>query len=288
MAPHAERSPGIGRQLLGKRFLSAAILLPVALGAVWLGGPYWAGLVIFFAGAMAWEWSGICARSDPGAAGRIPGIGPRGLASMAVVAGAAVLAAGDRYVAALALLGLAAAGLAASDGLARAGRGRWQGLGVLYVGLPCIAIIWVRAQHEAGLATLLWLLALVSAVDTGAFAAGRLIGGPRLAPRISPKKTWAGLGGGVISAMLIGWIAAFWLGQPRWLPLILVSGVLAVVEQAGDLAESAFKRRFGVKDSSQLIPGHGGVLDRVDGLLAVSLAVGVAEYSFGGILAWTR
>jgi phosphatidate cytidylyltransferase len=205
-----------------------------------------------------------------------------------VVAGAVVLAAGDRYVAALALLGLAAAGLAASDGLARAGRGRWQGLGVLYVGLPCIAIIWVRAQHEAGLATLLWLLALVSAVDTGAFAAGRLIGGPRLAPRISPKKTWAGLGGGVISAMLIGWIAAFWLGQPRWLPLILVSGVLAVVEQAGDLAESAFKRRFGVKDSSQLIPGHGGVLDRVDGLLAVSLAVGVAEYSFGGILAWTR
>ena len=129
---------------------------------------------------------------------------------------------------------------------------------------------------------------MVVAVDSGAYAAGRSIGGPKLAPRISPKKTWAGLAGGIAAALLIGWISAFLLDLPRFLPLILVSGVLAVVEQAGDLAESAFKRRFGVKDSSQLIPGHGGVLDRVDGLLAVALVVGLIGYFQGGLAGWMR
>jgi phosphatidate cytidylyltransferase len=132
------------------------------------------------------------------------------------------------------------------------------------------------------------MLSLVIAVDTGAFMAGRSIGGPKLAPRISPKKTWAGLGGGIAGAMLIGAVSAFLLELPRVLPLVLVSGALAVVEQAGDLAESAFKRRFGVKDSSQLIPGHGGALDRVDGLLAVTIAVGAAGYFLGGFSGWMR
>ena len=288
MAPRADTASGACGQTLRKRFQSAAILLPVALGAGWLGGPYWAGLVFLFAIAMAWEWSSICARGDQRPAEWILGVGPAGLASILAVAIASAAAAFDRYVPALVLLGLGGAAAAAIGASARGGQGRWHGLGVLYVGLPCIAIIWVRAQHDDGLATLLWLLGLVVAVDTGAFAAGRLIGGFKLAPRISPGKTWAGLGGGVVAAMLIGWIAVFWLGLPRLLPLILVSAALALVEQAGDLAESAFKRRFGMKDSSQLIPGHGGVLDRVDGFLAVSLAVAVAEYFFGGILEWTR
>ena len=288
MAPRADSSSEARSRTLGKRFLSAAILLPVALGTAWLGGLYWAVLVLLFGMAMAWEWSVICTPGDQGSLGRLLGVGPVGLASILAVGIATVAAAGEHYVPSLLLLGLGAAGTAAIGGSLRGGRGGWHGLGVLYVGFPCIAIIWIRAQHDHGLATLLWLLALVMAVDTGAFAAGRLIGGPRLAPRISPRKTWAGLGGGVAAAMLIGWIVAFWLELPRWLPLILTSGALALVEQAGDLAESSFKRRFGVKDSSQLIPGHGGILDRVDGLLAVSLAVGLAEQYFGGILVWTR
>ena len=288
MAPRAESPPGARSRMLSKRFLSAAILLPVTLGTVWLGGFYWAGLVLLFAMAMAWEWSGICAPGNQGSLGRLLGVGPAGLTSILSVGLATVAAAFERYVPSLVLLSLGAVGAAAIGTLVRGDREGWHGLGVFYVGIPCIAIIWIRAQHDQGLATLLWLLAIVTAVDTGAFAAGRLIGGPKLAPRISPRKTWAGLGGGVAAAMLIGWTAALWLELPRWLPLILVSGALALVEQAGDLAESSFKRRFGVKDSSQLIPGHGGVLDRVDGLLAVSLAVGLAEQFFGGILVWTR
>ncbi len=288
MAPRANGPAGARGQTLRKRFLSAAVLLPLALGAVWLGGPFWASLVCLFAIAMAWEWSHICETGDGRVTGRILGVAPAGLAVILAVGLASLLAAFDRYGAAIGVLGFGAIAAAAVAAVLRGGRGAWHGLGVLYVGLPCVAIVWLRAQHDHGLATLLWLLALVMAVDTGAFAAGRLIGGARLAPRISPNKTWAGLGGGVVAAMLIGVIAAFWLGLPGALPLVLVSAIMALVEQGGDLAESAFKRRFGVKDSSQLIPGHGGVLDRVDGLLAVSLAVVMAEQFFGGLLAWTR
>jgi phosphatidate cytidylyltransferase len=155
----------------------------------------------------------------------------------------------------------------------------WLLLGVLYVSLPCLALLWIR-DLPGGLETLLWVLALVWATDTAAYVAGRGIGGPRLAPRISPNKTWAGLAGGVLGAALVGLAAVLLRGAPpdagpvgdAWL-LVALSGILALVEQAGDLAESAVKRHFGVKDSGNLIPGHGGVLDRVDGLIAVSLAV---------------
>ncbi len=292
MAPRADRPAATRGQALRRRFISAAILLPLAIAGGWLGGFYWDALVFLFGIVMAWEWAGMCARGDPRACHRASGanfgIGPAALASILSVGVAVLAAAFDRYVPALALLCLGAA-LAAAIGSALPGRrGGWYGFGILYVGLPSIAIMWVRAQHEGGLATLFWMLALVVAVDTGAFAAGRLIGGPKLAPRVSPNKTWAGLGGGVAAAMLIGWVAASWFGLPGQWPLILISATMAMVEQGGDLAESAFKRHFGVKDSSQLIPGHGGVLDRVDGLLAVSLAVALAELFGGGILAWTR
>jgi phosphatidate cytidylyltransferase len=162
----------------------------------------------------------------------------------------------------------------------------WLMLCVLYVGLPCVAILWLRAE-PLGLATLLWIFALVWATDTGAYFAGRAIGGPKLMPAVSPKKTWAGLFGGMVAAALAGAVVGFIVdGASPWL-LAVVSAVLAVIAQSGDLGESALKRRFGAKDSSGLIPGHGGVLDRVDGLVTVILAV-AAVSALGGesVVAW--
>ena len=171
--------------------------------------------------------------------------------------------------------------------VAETGLRLWHGLGAVYVGLPCLAMLWIRGDAQPGLDTLLWTLALVWSVDTGAYLAGRTIGGPRLAPSISPKKTWAGFVGGLLAAALVGVLGALWLGLQNWWPLAVIAAVLAVVEQGGDLAESAFKRRFGVKDSSNLIPGHGGVLDRVDGLLTVLVAVaGLMIVTKGGVGTW--
>jgi phosphatidate cytidylyltransferase len=144
----------------------------------------------------------------------------------------------------------------------------------------------LRAAPEGGRETVFWIFLLVWATDIGAYFAGRGIGGPRMAPRISPGKTWAGLAGGMVCAALAG--AGFGLlsGASRLGALAAMSAVLAGVSQAGDLAESAVKRRFGVKDSGKIIPGHGGVLDRLDGLLFATTGVGALALFGGGELAW--
>jgi phosphatidate cytidylyltransferase len=282
MAPRAEASP------FRKRLVSAAILLPLAAVAVWLGPPYWDILVGAIAVVMAWEWSGMCAFGQLRSRRAVFGVEPAGAISMLAMALAMGVAAFQLYRLAVLLLVLGGA-LSSLMGMRRPGeRSVWQGFGTLYIGLPSIAIIWLRAQAPGGLATMVWVLALVIAVDTGAYAAGRSIGGPKLAPRISPNKTWAGLLGGVAAGMVVGLAAALWLGAPSVWPLVQASALLGIVEQAGDLMESGFKRYFGVKDSGRLIPGHGGFLDRVDGLLAVALAVALAQSLGGGILAWTR
>ena len=139
--------------------------------------------------------------------------------------------------------------------------------GTLYVGLPVLSLLLIRHQKE-GVVFTLWALALVWATDIGAYAAGRAIGGPRLAPRISPAKTWAGLGGGVLAAALFGAFMHWYAGLP--LRLTLATPLLAVLAQAGDLYESMLKRRAGVKDSGDILPGHGGVLDRLDGVVPVA------------------
>ena len=125
---------------------------------------------------------------------------------------------------------------------------QWMALGVLWVALPCISLLWLARQEAGGRATLLWLLGVVWATDIGAYAVGRSLGGPRLAPRWSPRKTWTGFVGGTVCAALAGGVTAVTLGVASTAPLILVSAGLAIVAQFGDLAESLAKRRFGVKD----------------------------------------
>jgi phosphatidate cytidylyltransferase len=151
--------------------------------------------------------------------------------------------------------------------LALVGRSLWMGAGFLYVGLPSFALLSLSWVWQT---LVLWVFVVTWAVDIFAYFAGRAIGGSKLAPRVSPNKTWSGLIGGVIGSAVLGWAFATWFEMPAF--FLYAGGPLAVVAQAGDLFESWLKRRAGVKDSGTLLPGHGGVLDRLDGLLAVSLA----------------
>ena len=140
--------------------------------------------------------------------------------------------------------------------------------GVVYCGLPVLALVVLRRHDESGLLYAFWAMALVWACDIGAFFAGRSIGGPKLAPRLSPNKTWAGLIGGTVAAGLLGAVLHATAGLPT--VLAVFSPLLAVLSQMGDLYESWLKRRAGVKDSGNILPGHGGVLDRLDGLVPVA------------------
>jgi len=148
----------------------------------------------------------------------------------------------------------------------------WSILGVAYAALPAFALVWLRSDPTLGLAAMLFLLAVSWTTDTASYAAGRLIGGPKLAPIISPKKTWSGLIIGTIAPAIVGYATSLLLKDSSGFRLALVSIAIAAFCQLGDLSESAVKRKFGTKDMSQLIPGHGGLLDRIDGLLFASLA----------------
>lgn len=250
-------------------------MAPPALLAVWWGGAAFALLVAVAVAVMCWEWETIVARRFAWA-GRLSAVGCVSAALLTDIL----------PVAALVVVGLTAVAV----WLLTPGQGRerlWSGIGPLYAGLPAVALVWLRGDGLIGRETMIWLMLLVWATDIGAYAAGRTIGGPKLLPRVSPKKTWAGLIGGMASAGAVGVGTALILGQPHPAALAIGSAALAVVAQAGDLLESWVKRRWEVKDSSTIIPGHGGVLDRVDGLLAAALAVALAVLASGtAVLQW--
>jgi phosphatidate cytidylyltransferase len=265
------------------RVISAMVLAPLPVAAIWFGGA-WLALLTAIAGAiMAWEWGRLCrGEIERGFAPGAVEIAPVGI----VVAAVATAAVGAISLA----IGLAVLGAGLVFAVARqrpGGEPALTALGVLWVAMPCICFLWLARGEAGGRPILLWLLAVVWATDIGAYAIGRSIGGPRLAPRWSPRKTWSGFAGGMISAALAGGATALALRLSPALPLVLVSAGLAIVAQLGDLAESLAKRRFGVKDSSGLIPGHGGLLDRLDGLLAVIPAVALMTLIGGhSVLVW--
>jgi phosphatidate cytidylyltransferase len=265
------------------RIVSALALAPLPIAAIWFGGVWLVLLTGLAAAVMAWEWGRLCrgGRASAPVAPRTEGVVVAVV--LVTVAISAIGAAGFAVVATLIGAGIAFWAARREPEMKPA----WTALGTLWVALPCISLLWLARQESGGRATLLWLLAVVWATDIGAFAIGRSLGGPRLAPRWSPRKTWAGLIGGSICAALAGGATALILGIPSAAPLILLSAGLAIVAQFGDLAESLAKRRFGVKDSSDLIPGHGGLLDRLDGLLAAIPAVALLTLIGGrSVLAW--
>jgi phosphatidate cytidylyltransferase len=161
-------------------------------------------------------------------------------------------------------------------------------VGLVWIALGAAAAVWLRGDASAGRANVLFLALLVWATDIGAYAAGRAIGGPRLAPRISPGKTWTGAAGGLLAAGVVGLLAAASRsGQADWLSAVAVAAGLSAIGQAGDLAESWMKRRAGVKDSGHLIPGHGGLLDRLDAAWAVLPAGALLALLLGrGVVLW--
>jgi len=253
------------------RVASAAVLAPVALACLWVGGYAWAALVIVAGGGMAVEWARL-------------GPGQNRLKDELLVAVPVVYAS----IAALFWPGY---GLQA---LALGFVGSWLfsvrpalALGVPYAGLGTLALLWLRGDAAVGLMNLLFLVLAVWASDIAAYAVGRWWGGAKLAPRISPGKTWSGSIGGVAGAALAGLVLASVIGIGSPVRAVLVAAALAVIGQAGDLLESAIKRHFGVKDSSHLIPGHGGLLDRLDGFLTAAPAAALLALWMGrGVVVW--
>jgi phosphatidate cytidylyltransferase len=255
------------------RIASALVMAPVALTAAWLGTPFFPLLVALGAAGMGWEWARLSGAVAAPAKGTI--IATALAAVLATIAGAAAIGL------VIAVLGAVAVWFVAAVTKARAPF--WSALGTLWLVLPCVAILWVEAGAP-GRAAILWLFAVVWASDVGAYAAGRALGGPRLAPTLSPNKTWAGAVGSLVCAGLVGLGAVRFFGGSV-ATVVAASLVLAVAAQLGDLAESLAKRKFGVKDSGGIIPGHGGLLDRLDSLLTAATVQGLMLLLGAGLVA---
>lgn len=242
------------------RIFSGAVLAAVAFLLAYAGPLPFAFLILVCALVISWEWG----RLVRGATFDL------GFFVHAIAVTAAIVLAGAGY-AALAVAALAIAAITLIP--LYIGRGaRLSALGVFYVGLPAVALLWLRSDEPFGFTAVLFIFAVVWSSDTAAYAAGRSIGGPKLWPSVSPNKTWAGL----IGALCAGAVAAavFAVLEPEAAPvrLILIGVGLALIAQAGDLAESALKRLFNLKDASDLIPGHGGFMDRMDSIVAAAVA----------------
>ncbi len=246
------------------RLLSGLAMVAVVALFTFSGTIAFAVMTVAVSLVVSWEWARLVEGPDAGVvmAVQLGAVAVAGVLAGSISPGLALLALCIGAILAL-VLSLDRNSLLAA-------------LGVLYAGLPAVSLIWLRSDEPFGLRAVVFLILIVATADTAAFVSGRILRGPLLWPRVSPKKTWSGLLGALVASAIVG--ALFWAVVPGGSPLRLAAAgaVLAAVAQAGDLAESALKRRFGAKDSGALLPGHGGVMDRVDGLVAAATAVGLA------------
>ena len=262
------RSRESGSRNLLMRIVVAAVLIPLAVAIAYAGGWLWATLVTLAAIGLFLEWLTVV-----GLAGAtrvsVPGV-------VALAVAGFCLAIGRIDVALIVL----AIGLVVAVSIAPERR-NWVAAGFLYAAAAEIASVLVRLDPVKGFAALMFVLLIVWVTDSGGYFAGRGIGGPKLWPKVSPKKTWAGAAGGFAASLAVAVaFAAFGLGNTG--PLLMLSAVLSVVSQLGDLFESAVKRRFGVKDSGHIIPGHGGLMDRLDGFVAAVVVAALFGFLRGG------
>jgi phosphatidate cytidylyltransferase len=266
---------------LALRVGSALVLVPLAIGTAYLGG--WLFALFWGAAAMGvlWEWTALVARNDPRS------VLLTGGASLAL---AVVLVAAGHLLAAVVVLAMGAIGAAS---LALAERRTWVAGGIPYAGALALAPIVLRADDADGFLAVIFLFAIVWTTDISAYFAGRALGGPKLMPQVSPNKTWAGAVGGLIASVVVTLALAKMAGLTALFALAMLAVVLSVFAQGGDLFESFLKRRFHAKDSGHLIPGHGGLMDRLDGFVSASVAaalIGLARGGFEapghGLLVW--
>jgi phosphatidate cytidylyltransferase len=275
MVPASARLPASRWADLRLRILSAAVLAPLALGCIWIGSAPFAALLAVITAGLAYEWLGLCRHRTPGA-----------IALFVALPVTVLVAAADGATLALGLLAAATiAGVGVGGGISR---GRPLAFGIPYLGLGGVALVWLRQPPVSGGVNVIVLLLIVWASDIGAYMTGRAIGGPRLAPAISPGKTWSGAVGGLAAAAATGLAASsFLLNGPISWRAMGFAVLIGVVSQIGDLFESRLKRHFGVKDSGHMIPGHGGLLDRLDAVLTAAPTAALLALILGrGVVLW--
>jgi len=255
------------------RIFSALLLIPLALAAAYAGG--WPFALFWGAAAIGvlWEWIALMSGTD-----RTSLL----FAGAAALALALVLAVAGFDLAAVIVLAMGALGAAA---LAPGERQRWVAGGVPYAGCLVIAPIVLRSDAEYGFLAIIFLFAVVWTTDIAAYFVGRAVGGPKLVAEVSPNKTWSGAIAGLLAAIVAAIAVAKFAALAQWFAIAMLAVVLSVFAQAGDVFESFLKRRFGAKDSSRLIPGHGGLMDRLDGFVAASVVAAVVGLSRGGFAA---
>lgn len=257
---------------LGLRLVSGLALAAIALADIWLGGYWLGGLAALAAALMMWELHRMVTGDGRAFA---PALVAGGLAAAGSVIATAIW--GLNAGAAVVFAGILATMLTAPRD-ARV----WLVAGLVYMALAMCFVTLLRATEGQGFPLVVWLILVVIAADVGAYFVGRMVGGPKLWPAVSPGKTWSGAIGGLAVAVAVGLAFGAWSGWGL-VRVGLLSAVVAVASQGGDLLESAVKRRFGVKDSSHLVPGHGGFMDRLDGVMGALWVFGLYHLAGGGL-----